>query len=77
MTTMLYPGMRRPRRDSELAAQIAQRFGTAPRQASPTVPADSPQPRVPWRHTALFLEAAYENGQPYGQDDDEDDGLQS
>ena len=35
-----------------------------------------PRPPVTVRHADLFREPAYEDGQPYDQDDDEDDNLE-
>lgn len=42
--------------------------------ARPTQPATAwPRPQLVHDHGALFREPAYEDGQPYDQDDDEDD----
>ncbi|MCX4885948.1 hypothetical protein [Streptomyces sp. NBC_00847] len=66
MTTILHPGMRRPR-DPEVTAQVDRRFGSAP--ARPIVP------RPLWERDRLFQEPAYADGLVLLEDDDaEDDG---
>ena len=74
MTTILYPGMRRDR-DPDVAAQVARRFGPAAEQAPASAVAAVSRPRVPWRHNVLFQEPAYMDGQPYADDEDDDDTV--
>ena len=66
MTTILYPGRRRPR-DPEVNAQVARRFGSAVTPDLPIVP------RPLWERDQLFQEPAYAEGLALIEDDDTED----
>lgn len=67
MTTILYPGMRRPR-NPDVTAQIDRRFGSA---ANPDLPI---VPRPLWERDRLFQEPQYPEGLGLleGEDDEDD-----
>jgi hypothetical protein len=55
--------------DKHAAAQMGAQAGRMMRQARP-VPV--PRPKLPYEHHQLFREPVYEDGQPYGHDEDDD-----
>jgi hypothetical protein len=66
MTTILYPGMRRPR-DPDVNAQVARRFGSAAKPDLPIVP------RPLWEAHLLFQEPKLPEGLGLLEDEEDED----
>jgi hypothetical protein len=65
MTTILYPGMRRPR-DPDVNAQVDRRFGSAANPDRPIVP------RPLWEANLLFKEPQFPEGLALTEDEDDE-----
>jgi hypothetical protein len=58
--------------DKQAAAEVGAQFRRMVRQARP---APVPRPKLPYEHHLLFREPVYEDGQPYGRDEDDNESA--